>query len=224
MSRVFFCVLLVIGLASPLGTHAQPVIAIDGFSGSSIGQYPKGWRTWPTQGAKAREVYKVAAEGENQYLAAHDDHNHSVQIFREFGWDTTTHPVVAWRWRARTLPRGANELRSATNDSACGVYVIFSKVAGKGLKYVWSSTLPAGTTHAKEAGKMYFSVLDSGGAHSAGSGQGWRSHRVNVIADYTRVFGRPPEKEPVGIGILTDGNATQSTAACDYDDFTIAKE
>lgn len=218
MSRVVFCVLLVSGLAAPLVTHAQPVIAIDGFSGSAIGQYPRGWRTWPTQGAKAREVYKVAAEGENQYLAAHDDNNHSVQIFREFGWDTRTHPVVAWRWRARTLPKGADERSPATNDSACGVYVIFSKVAGKGLKYVWSSTLPAGTTHAKEAGKMYFSVLDSGG------GGEWRPHRVNVIADYTRLFGQPPEKAPVGIGILTDGNATQSTAACDYDDFTIAKE
>lgn len=218
MSRVFFCLLLAIGWASPLVTCAQAVIAIDDFSGSTIGQYPKGWRTWPMQGAKAREVYKVAVEGENRYLAASDDNNHSVQIFREFGWDTATHPVAAWRWRARTLPRGANERSPATNDSACGVYVIFSKVAGKGLKYVWSSTLPAGTTHAKEAGKMYFSVLDSGRDNQ------WHSHRVHVIADYTNFFGWAPEKPPVGIGILTDGNATHSTSACDYDDFTIAKE
>lgn len=204
--------------ALPAGAIAQPVIGIDRFAKGTVGTFPKGWRTWPTQGGKAREVYHITTEGENRYLAAADSKDYSVQIFREFGWNIATHPVMSWRWRAKTLPRGANETAPVTNDSACGVYVIFGKTAGKGLKYVWSSSLPAGKTHTKEAGKMYFTVLDSG------SGGGWRQHQVNVIADYQRFFGRAPEKNPVGIGILTDGNATHSAVACDYDDFVIAEK
>ncbi|MBI2345438.1 MAG: DUF3047 domain-containing protein [Deltaproteobacteria bacterium] len=205
-------------LVMPSAVRAQPVIEIDAFSRSMDGQFPKGWRTWPTQGGKAREVYKVASEGGNRYLAARDEKEHSVQIFREFGWDLGTHPILTWRWRARTMPSGANETDPATNDSACGVYVIFGKTAGKGLKYVWSSVLPVGKTHSKEAGKMYFTVLDSG------QGTDWRTHRVNVTADYRKFFGRAPDKNPAGIGILTDGNATHSPAACDYDNFAIEKE
>lgn len=209
---------LLVGMAIAVPAFAQPILPIDTFTNRAIGDFPRGWRTWPTQGGKAREVYKVAQEGENKYLAARDDKDHSVQIFREFGWDMKTHPMVSWRWRARTLPRGANETSPATNDSACGVYIIFSKAAGKGLKYTWSSTLARGTTHAKEGGKMFFIALDSG------AGDAWRTHTVNVVQEYTKFFGHPPGKNPVGIGLLTDGNATHSPAACDYDDFTIRKE
>lgn len=216
MFRIIFLVALCCAIS--LTASAQPVVGIDSFAKGAAGEFPKGWRTWPTQGGKAREVYKITDEGGNKFLAAHDDKDHSVQIFREFGWDIQTHPVLAWRWRARTLPRGANETSGATNDSACGVYVIFGKAAGKGLKYVWSSALPVGATHTKQEGKMYFRVLESG------AGSGWRSHTVNVVADYTKFFGHAPEKNPVGIGILTDGNATHSPAACDYDDFALRKE
>ncbi|MBI4365284.1 MAG: DUF3047 domain-containing protein [Deltaproteobacteria bacterium] len=198
--------------------RAQPLLPIDDFTQQAVGKYPHGWRTWPTQGGKAREVYTVAEEDGNRYLAANDTKDHSVQIFREFDWDPGRHPVLSWRWRARQLPAEANERSDATNDSACGVYVIFGKVAGRGLKYVWSTTLPPGTTRVKEANKMYFTVLDKGPATS------WRAHKVHVLQEYQKFFGKAPEKAPVGIGILTDGNATHTPAACDYDDFTIGKE
>lgn len=200
---------------------AQERIAITGFSGDTVGDFPKGWRNWPGQGDKAHEVYKVKDDGGNKVLAADDSKDYSVQIFKGPAWMVYDYPIVSWRWRAQALPKGANESNSATNDSACGVYVMFSQFKQYGLKYVWSSTLPVGTITPKVVGKMYFVVLDSG----AGSVGKWRSHKVNVLEDYKKAFGTEPPKDlqSQGIGILTDGNAVHTRAACDYDDFVRMK-
>lgn len=196
---------------------AQDKIGITSFSSDAAGSFPKGWRTWPGQGDPAKEVYHVQDEGGNKYLAADDSKDISVQTFKGPAWMVNDYPIVSWRWRAQALPKGANESSGTTNDSACGVYILFSQFKQYGLKYVWSSTLPAGTITAKTPGKMYFVVLDSG----AGGVGKWRSHKVNVLEDYKKAFGQEPPKDlqSQGIGILTDGNATHSRGACDYDDF-----
>lgn len=200
---------------------AQEKIGIATFQSDAVGAFPAKWRTWPTQGDQAREVYHVKEDGGNKYLSADDSKDLSTQIFRDFVWDVNSHPLLSWRWRAITVPKGANESSPSTNDSACGVYVMFSKYRGIGLKYVWSSTLPAGTVVTKSLGKMYFIVLDSGAANVGK----WRSQTVNIAADYQKAYGQPMPKtiQAVGIGLLTDGNATHSRAACDYDDFSRAK-
>lgn len=215
-------IIMIIGiLAACLTASAQEKIPITGFSSDAPGSFPKDWRNWPGYGDKAREVYKVGEEGGNKFLTADDSKDYSAQIFRGPAWMIQDHPVVSWRWRAKSLPKGANESSGATNDSACGVYILFSQFKQYGLKYVWSSTLPVGTIHAKTPGKMYFIVLDSG----AGNLGKWRSHTVNVLEDYKKAFGSEPPKDlqSQGIGILTDGNATHSRAACDYDDFVRLK-
>ena len=55
--------------------------------------------------------------------------------------------VDRWRWRVMQLPSGGDEGRKATHDSAAGVYVIFdNRILPRVLKYVWSATLPVGTS------------------------------------------------------------------------------
>lgn len=213
-------VALAILLAGTL-VSAQEKIGITSFSSDTANSFPKGWRNWPGQGDEVRKVYHVKEEGGNKYLAADDSKDLSVQIFRGPAWMVPDHPIVSWRWRAQALPKGANEASGATNDSACGVYVMFSQFRQYGLKYVWSSTLPVGTITPKVPGKMYFVVLDSG----AGNVGKWRSHTVNVAEDYQKAFGQPLPKnaQSQGIGILTDGNAVHARAACDYDDFVRMK-
>ncbi len=203
-------------VASGIGS-AQEKIGITGFSKDEVGSFPKGWRNWPGQGDAVHEVYHVREEGENKFLSADDGNGRSVQIFKGPAWMVYDHPIVSWRWRAQVLPKGGNESFGATNDSACGVYIMFSQFKKYGIKYVWSSLLPVGTVVTKEPGKMYFIVLDSG----AGNLGRWRSHKVNILGDYKKVFGQdaPKDLQSQGIGILTDGNATHSRAACDYDDF-----
>lgn len=205
---------------------AEPYIAnqlpslriIEDFSDSKLNRFPASFRTYPFQRGKAERVYVVKSENGNNYLQAKDNEDISVQIFKRFHWELKKWPYFSWRWRAQELPKGAAEDNSLTNDSACGIYVIFGGYTGKVLKYVWSSTLPIGKVIEKEPGDFYMIVLES-----KSSGQ-WKTNNVNVWEDYRRVFKSDPEKNPSGFGLLTDGNATHSPSSCDYDDYKISEK
>lgn len=185
---------------------------------SKIGHFPRRWRTWHFQRGKAAKVYRVAEEKGRRFIRAYDDHDASQQIFLNFHWPIEKRPIVSWSWRATTLPKGANESNDATNDSACGMYVVVGRYAGHALKYVWSTSLPPGTVVSRRGGQLKIKVLDSGPKKV---GQ-WISHSVDVLSDYQALFGHPLEKNPSGIGILTDGNAVHKPAGCDYTDFVIS--
>lgn len=187
---------------------------IEGFSSGVSGEFPKGWRTRPGQGSAAEQEYKVQDEGGNKYLAADDPSGLSTQIFKMASWNLDNYPLLKWKWRARKLPAGANEGSPSQNDSACGIYVSFGMVRGYALKYVWSSSLPVGTT-VKKDDKMYIIVKRSGGG-------GWANESANIVADATKAWGKVPDRTLSGVGILTDSNATHSAASCDYDNIGYA--
>lgn len=182
-------------------------------------KFPKSFRTYPLQRGKAEQVYIVKEDGGNKFLHALDDSGLSVQSFKRFFWDAGRWPHFSWRWRAVTLPKGADENNGRPNDSACGIYLVFGGYTGNVIKYVWSTTLPAGTVIEKKPNKFYILVLDSG-AQGVGN---WATRSVNIVEDYKRLFKTEPTKNPDGFGLLTDGNATHTPAACDYDDFKISE-
>jgi len=205
---------------SKADTSSTSDIVVDDLDrNTKAGEFPSGWKTYPFQMGKAKKVYKVAMEGSDRSIAARDDQDISMPIFKDFSWPLESYPVLKWRWRAKELPQGAREDSRATNDSACGVYVAFGKTSGVALKYVWSSTLPVGHVWEKDPGKFYVIVLASG----TKALNSWQHEKVNVVDDYKKHFGKYPKKDPSGIGIMTDGNATHTPAACDYSGFTISK-
>lgn len=193
--------------------------SLDTLASSKVGNFPKSWRPWPTHRDEAEQVYAVAEDGGSRFIKARDDRDLSEQIFYQFDWKADEQPVLSWRWRATELPAGAAENNDATNDSACGVYVLVgNRYKGVAIKYVWSSTLPAGTVVSRRGGDLRIKVLDSG----AGSKGKWVKHAVNIPADYETLFGRKLDTKLTGIGILTDGNAVHKPAGCDYSDFAVA--
>ncbi len=204
------------------GTNAAAApagrMALDNFSSSKMGNFPRLWRTWPFQRGKAEEVYHVAEENGTRYIKAFDDKDISAQIFYNFNWEITKRPWLAWRWRATELPAGAAESSDATNDSACAVYVVVGKYEGNAIKYVWSSTVKPGTVITRHDGKLKIKVLDNGVSQKGR----WVSHQVDVVADYEALFGSKLGKNPSGIGLLTDGNAVHKPAGCDYADFAVS--
>jgi hypothetical protein len=210
-------------LASCLLIHPLPLkaaLTIDDFQQYPTEKIPAKWRTWPFQRGKAAGVYSVKSENDNKFLSATDSNGVSVQILRDFNWKIENYPLLSWKWRAIKLPVNANETDPSTNDSACGVYVVFSKTRQEMLKYTWSTTAPVGTVYEKRQGKAYIVVVESGGKHL----NSWLAHRINVIDDYKKYFRKELDKNPSAIAILTDGNATKTEASCDYDEFAIDGE
>src|SRR5262245_58204427 len=219
--RIALCIAL-LSLPSGLWANDQAAtaegkIALETFDGYQPLAFPGQWQVRGDKEA-ARTIYQIASEGGNQFLHARAG-KQGVQIGLERSFEPQKFPLLRWRWRVEQLPSGADERNSKTNDSAAAVYVVFdNRVMPRAIKYVWSSTVPAGT---RLDSPVYWRakvvVLESGPA----AGGEWKQETVNLYQDYKELFGGEPG-EAQGIAVLTDSDTTASVAEADYDDFTLA--
>jgi len=84
------------------------------------------------------------------------------------------------------------------------------------IKYVWSSSLPLGTTtQSPYNSKAKIVVLQN--QHSP-LGQ-WVTETVDVCTDYKRLFGKKPEQVQA-IGLMSDSDNTGSVAIAHYREIT----
>ncbi|HXH83713.1 MAG TPA: DUF3047 domain-containing protein [Candidatus Tectomicrobia bacterium] len=195
----------------------QHCVLLEDFAGSPVGQFPAGWRVRDDEGMA---VYTVQEEGGLRFLHALS-RGLGIQAGKAHEWDLNEYPVLAWSWRPRAFPEGADE-RTDRNDSVLAVYVLVphSRVRGpKAVKYVWSERVPAGTHLTSNRGLTQVRVLRSG---RAGLGA-WREERVNAREDYVRFFEEKRAPRAAGIAVLTDADDTRSTAAGDYADFRLCR-
>ena len=210
-----FLVLPVVPSASRAIAQGGDCVTLDDFKKSTVGEFPAEWKVRKDAG---RQVYKVAEEGGLRFLRAASK-GLGIQAAREAkGWDLAARPVLAWSWRPRQLPKGADERESSRNDSPLAVYVLVehSKVTGpKAVKYIWSERVPVGTHLTSNNGLTQVRVLRSGAA----GGHRWTEERVNVLEDWRKYFEDKGTPKPAGIAVLTDADDTKSTAAGDYANF-----
>jgi len=195
-------------------------LVLDDFSDTPAGRVPLDWGIWRDKDKVKSLPYHVAKEEGYSYLAAADS-GQSVILGKFEHWNPRRYPIMTWCWRARALPPGGDERGNDTNDSAAGVYVIFSQNwlgVPKQLKYVWSTTLPQGTIGRRNLlFRPWFFVLESGDDKLGR----WVFEQVDLAAHHKlKLGGRPPHRT-IGLGILTDANSTRSYAAADYTDFRV---
>jgi DUF3047 family protein len=204
---------LVPGSFAPSAQTGECVTIAD-FAKNKVGEFPSDWRVRKDEG---KGVYSVREEGGKRFLAA-ESKGLGIQAAKERAWDLNQYPVLAWSWRPREFPRGADERESPTNDSALAVYMLVphSRIRGpKAVKYIWSEKVPVDTNLRSNLGLTQVRVLRSG---TAGKGE-WTEERVNVRDDYKKFFREADTPKPAGIAVLTDGDDTQSSAAGDYANF-----
>ena len=191
---------------------------VDSFFKNSIGQFPK---TWEAKDKRGREIYKVRMES-NCYFVEANARSEAIPIAKKFKYDLKKYPILSWKWRVLKLPDGADERYKERADSAAAIYVIFKKrfARRKFLKYVWSSSLPVGTSTESPYGsivsKTKIIVLENRNSPL----DKWISEEVNVYEDYKRTFGGEPRKVEA-IGIMSDSDNTKSQATAHYTDIMI---
>jgi hypothetical protein len=209
-------VVSVLALARAPRAAEDDCVVIEDFGKAAVGEFPPDWKPRKDAG---RKVYAVQEEGGLRFLRA-VARGLGIQAAKQLEWDLTTHPVLAWSWRPREFPRGADERESKLNDSALAVYAVFpySQFAVKSVKYVWSARVPAGTHLTSSGGLTQVRVLRSGGEKTE-----WIEERVNVPADYRKYFGEGDVPKPAGIAVLTDSDDTKSSAQGDYAKFRVCR-
>lgn len=140
----------------------------------------------------------------------------------KFSYDVDTYHYLSWKWRVHQLPSRAREDLRRYSDSAAGVYVIFNgrMKLNRIIKYVWSSSLPRGAITESPFNRRTKIVVLRCGSNTVGN---WIEEKVDVYADYRRIFGTaPPEVQ--AIAIMSDSDNTESFVEADYDDFRISVE
>jgi len=207
-------------------------VILDNFENDTLGQIPGEWynrngeRRPSTYSPEEKSGYKyvVKKEGNNQYLhyeGSSAKHLNFPLINKDVNIYET--PILSWKWRVNSIPKGANEDNNNTNDTAASIYVVYDlghvlfKKVPKSIRYTWSSTLPVGTELSKLFGNQHIIVLASGRENE---GQ-WITFKRNIVEDYRRVFGDDPPKKPLAILILSDGDSTGEYANADYDDIEL---
>jgi hypothetical protein len=215
--------LALVGLSSPVA-FAQPAatpapadgcrVVID-YSDAVIGEFPTGWQA---RDEAARATYRAVAEAGRRFVRAIAEGTGS-QMAKEFPWDAVAQPVLSWQWRPRVFPPGSDERDAARYDSALAVYAVFGSTSlyTRAVKYVWSRTVPAGTTLGGSQARAI--VLRSGPPPD----QGWVAETVNVRRDFERTYGEAPGQAR-GVAILTDADQTRSRAVGDYGVFRVCPD
>jgi hypothetical protein len=190
---------------------------VEDFKAATLGQFPAGWKVRTDEGTS---IYTVHDESGARFLRA-TAKGQGIQAGKQFEWDLEAYPVLAWSWRPLEFPQGADERKSATNDSVLSVYAVFPTSrfsTPKSVKYIWSAVVPKGTRVTSSAGRTQGVILESG---SRRSGE-WVEERVNVLADFKKYHGDAVLK-PEGIAVLTDSDDTKSTAIGDYANFRLCR-
>ncbi|UCE33154.1 MAG: DUF3047 domain-containing protein [Deltaproteobacteria bacterium] len=205
-----------VGVAVVSSDEPELVRTVEDFSSFEEGSFPEGWKS---RGGEGSEVYRVRSDHE-PYLEANAKQS-AVTIAKKFEYDLTEYPYLSWQWRVIELPKGGDERYKKTGDSAAAIYVIFEgRLRPKSIKYVWSASLSRGTTtESPYNSKTKIVVMQN---QSSPMGE-WVSERVNVYADYQRLFGGETESVQA-IGLMSDSDNTQSTAVAHYKAIKISKE
>ena len=198
----------------------QSHIVLDDFSQAPLGQVPLDWGAWRPKDKKKPKRYLVESGGGFNYLAAQDSGS-SVILGKFIHWNPRQYPILTWCWRVNALPPGGNELLDGANDSAAGLYVIFSQRFWRipmQLKYVWSSTLPEGQIGRRnKIFRPWFFVVESG-TDNLGK---WTFEMVDLERHHQLKLGGSPKDRTIGLALLTDANNTDSYAEAFYTDLRV---
>ena len=192
---------------------AQPAsVLIEDWSQQPAGKtgVPDGWK--PQNWGSPKYDLRIEVEGNVKVLHLKSD-NEGSTINKEVKVDLRTYPVVEWRWKAVSLPKGADSRRKDTDDQAAQLYVAFPRfptaVRSRIIGYVWDTTAPAGLIAKSEKTGTVTYVIVRSGPSDLGK---WITESRNVFEDYRRIYGEEPADAVGAISVAIDSNDVKGSA------------
>ena len=170
--------------------------------------------------------YKIVEDPEQPFIrATYRPPLETVTLGAEVPESLRQHTLrVHWKWRALVLPKNGNDCKEGFGDSAAVVYVSWKRgLKWYSLKYVWSTLAQKGQVCDQK--RNLFVVQDTVVLQSGGPVGVWKDENIDPSAEFRAHFedGNPNADVPdlVGLGIMSDGDQTQSISSADYTAFTL---
>ncbi|HLF47887.1 MAG TPA: DUF3047 domain-containing protein [Methylomirabilota bacterium] len=223
-SAGFVAAILIVLVAVPLLSAQPNAVVVEDWSKQPAGKtgIPDGWKA-QNWGSPAYD-FRIDAQNPNKILHLKSQGD-SSNVSKEIKVDVKQYPFLQWRWKAVTLPKGADSRRKESDDQACQVYVTFprfpSLVRSRIISYVWDSTAPTGTVvQSQKTGLVTYVILRSGPAEL---GQ-WLTETRSVLEDYKKIYGEEPGEQVGAISIGIDSDDVKDRAECFVGEIAFKKQ
>jgi hypothetical protein len=210
------------GLASSLAPALASAdsVRLDDFTRT----YPPGetYGTWELQkfspkfGSGADLFFQfVRSSDQEHHLHLRSGRNNSFSLGRKEPFKLQEWPILEWEWNVTRAPPGGDVRVRAKDDQAGAMCVIVNPglFGFESLCYLWENAGPKDTpiTSTKRDNARYL-ILRTVGEDGVNR---WYAERRDALADFTRVFGKPPAHDAV-IGMVIDSDDTASAAEAFY--------
>jgi hypothetical protein len=160
------------------------------------------------------DYQRVQLDGETVLQAI--TRNTASALYHKVDIDLTATPYLNWRWRVENTYPIENQQIKSGDDYPARIYVVFKlgifPWQTRALNYVWSNTasqLPYWPNPFTDKAIM---IPLRTPADQLGQ---WRSERVNVAADYYRIFGERITTLQ-GVALMSDSDNTGASAVAYY--------
>lgn len=198
---------------------------------------PADWTRVAFNAKKIPTVYDLVEMDGSVVLHARSKSSVSM-VMREFGADLNQYPMVTWRWKLGTLPKGADNDSSSKEDAAARLVLVFEGDRSKlplrdrtvmevgdalsgrtmpfaTLMYITSSVAPVGTIisnpHTRRVQMVVASRADDGLGH-------WQTMTRDVVKDYRAAFNNEEPGKLQAYGVMSDSDNTETEAEAWYGD------
>lgn len=186
---------------------------------------PKGWDTQGVPGRAKAEFACGYEDGTNKVLRMTADKATATFKSGKLEVDLTKTPVMRWRWKAVTLPTGADGSNAKLDDQAIGLYVTAGgMLSQKSVALRWETDTAKGADgRAKYGGGMvsiYWQCTRN--KSDLGTGDGWYVDEANVADLFKAKFEEIPTRIGLGISCNSQFTGTQAEALLDWVEFVPA--
>jgi hypothetical protein len=179
---------------------------------------PVGWqlRKKPLTKPAVFSVKKYSGT-DDAFLHMEADKASASLITKVDGVDLKKTPLLRWRWRAATLPEGADGRVKAKDDQAIGIYVgAGSALSNKSVSYRWDTETPRGAEGncAYNLGRIkiiWYTLRSKNDARD----DRWFIEERNVAEDFKKAWGFYPEI--IYLSVSCNSQYTSSSAVADLD-------
>lgn len=139
--------------------------------------------------------------------------------------DLSKTPILRWRWRVHSFPKGGDGRKQESDDQAIVIYVGANDwMVKKSIAYRWETETPKGDSgnisYAGGAVKVKWFCLRN---RKSGKGK-WIIEERNIAKDFKEAFGFIPKEFALSIGANSQHTKSESLAYIDFIEFVPEKK
>ena len=168
--------------------------------------------------------YEIVEDKELKHKVLHitSDKASGVIMVDASDVDLKKYPIMRWRWKAVTLPTGADATVKSKDDQGIAVYVGYGRISQSSISYNWQTETPKG----KSGSSTYNWVVDVDWFTLRGKNDKkdtWFEEEVNVYDDMNKIFKKIPSSWALSISSNSQYTESKADVYLDYIEFVEKK-